>query len=171
MEVGCSRIWGLVPTTQNQVIGTPHMPALPATQARAPSTTPDPKSSNHHTEQWVQWKNKLYERHLLPWLGRGGREKTRKHTSTNAPNAEPSKNHEDMLRRMHNMQRSRWPLELPEDTKKATWKYYTHTLKRLQATPPKILIKPNANAMQRHTTPCQTNCATCSWSSTKLNCI
>ena len=26
MEVGCSRIWGLVPTTQTQVGGTPHRP-------------------------------------------------------------------------------------------------------------------------------------------------
>ena len=32
MEVGCSRIWGLTPTTQTQVGGTPHKPALPATQ-------------------------------------------------------------------------------------------------------------------------------------------
>ena len=30
MEVGCSRIWGLTPTTQTQVSGTPHKPALPA---------------------------------------------------------------------------------------------------------------------------------------------
>ena len=42
MEVGCSRIWGLTPTTQTQVGGTPHKPALPATQPRAPPTTPDP---------------------------------------------------------------------------------------------------------------------------------
>ena len=29
MEVGCSRIWGLKPTTQTQVSGTPHKPAYP----------------------------------------------------------------------------------------------------------------------------------------------
>ena len=51
MEVGCSRIWGLTPTTQTQVGGTPHKPALPATQPRAPLATPDPKSSTRHTEQ------------------------------------------------------------------------------------------------------------------------
>ena len=45
MEVGCSRIWGLEPTTQTLVSGTPHMPALPATQPQAPPVTPDPKSS------------------------------------------------------------------------------------------------------------------------------
>ena len=44
MEVRCSRIWGLTPTTQTQVGGTPHKPALPATQPRAPPATPDPKS-------------------------------------------------------------------------------------------------------------------------------
>ena len=51
MEVGCSRIWGLKPTTQTQVGGAPHKPALPATQHGAPPTTPDPKSSSRHTEQ------------------------------------------------------------------------------------------------------------------------
>ena len=51
MEVGCSRIWRLTPTTQTQVGGTPHKPALPATQPRAPSATQDPKSSTRHTEQ------------------------------------------------------------------------------------------------------------------------
>ena len=78
------RKWRLLAqgSTQNQVSGTPHKPALPATQARAPSITPDPKSSNHHTEQWVQWKNKLYERHLLPWLGEEGGKKLE---STQAP--------------------------------------------------------------------------------------
>ena len=59
MDVGCSGIWGLVPTTQTQVGGTPHMPALPATQPRAPPATPDPKSSTCHTEQGVQWKKLL----------------------------------------------------------------------------------------------------------------
>ena len=62
MEVGCSRIWGLVPTTQSHVGGTPHKPALPATQPRAPPATPDPKSSTRHTEQRVQWKNTLLKR-------------------------------------------------------------------------------------------------------------
>ena len=32
MEVGCSKIWGLKPTTQTQVGVTPHKPALTATQ-------------------------------------------------------------------------------------------------------------------------------------------
>lgn len=57
MEFGCARIWRLTPTTQTQVGGTPHKPAQPATQPRAPPTTPDPKPSTRHTEQWVQWKN------------------------------------------------------------------------------------------------------------------
>ena len=59
MEVGRSRIWRLKLTTQTQVGGTPHKPALPATQPRAPPTTPDPKSSTCHTEQWVQRLFKL----------------------------------------------------------------------------------------------------------------
>ena len=59
MEAGCSRIWELVLTTQNQVGGTPHKPAPPATQPRAPRATPDPKSSTRNTEQWVQWKKLL----------------------------------------------------------------------------------------------------------------
>ena len=84
MEVGCSRIWGLKPTTQSQVGGAPHKPALTATQARAPPTISDPKSSTHNTEQWVQWKT-IEER---PLLRRGS---TRKHTSATTPNTEPSK--------------------------------------------------------------------------------
>ena len=51
MEVGCSSIWGLKPTTQTQVGGTPHKPALLATQPRAPPAIPHPKSSTRHTEQ------------------------------------------------------------------------------------------------------------------------
>ena len=51
MEVGCSRIWGLKPTTQTQVSGTPLKPALLATQPRAPAATPDHKTSTRHTEQ------------------------------------------------------------------------------------------------------------------------
>ena len=51
MEVGCSMIWGLKPTTQTQVRGTPYKPAQPATQPRAPPATPDPKSNTRHTEQ------------------------------------------------------------------------------------------------------------------------
>ena len=43
MEIGCSRIWGLVTTTQTQVGGKSHKPALPATQPRSPPATPDPK--------------------------------------------------------------------------------------------------------------------------------
>ena len=62
MEVGCSRIWGLVPTTQSHVGGTSHKPALPTTQPRTPPATPDLKSSTCHTEQRVQWKNTLLKR-------------------------------------------------------------------------------------------------------------
>ena len=116
MEVGCSRIWGLKPTTQTQVGGTPHKPALPATQPRAPPTTPDPKSSTRHTEQWVQWKKSIEEGPLLTWIGRGGRGNTRKHTNATTPNAELKQSHEDMHRRTFNVQRSRRPLELPKDT-------------------------------------------------------
>jgi len=105
MEVGCSRVWGLKPTTQTQVGGTPHKPALPATQAWAPPTTPNPKSSTHNTKQWVQWKT-IEER---PLLRRGN---TRKYTSATTPNAKPSKT-----------MRSRWPLELP----KTPWKSTTRT--------------------------------------------
>ena len=57
----------------------------------------------------------IEERPLLPWIGRGGRGNTRKHMNATTPNAEPSKSHKDMRRRMTNMQRSSWPLELPED--------------------------------------------------------
>ena len=81
MEVGCSRIWGLKPTTQTQVGGTPHKPARLATQPWALPATPDSKSSTHHTEQWVEWKKTIEERPLLPWIGRGGRGNTRKHTT------------------------------------------------------------------------------------------
>jgi len=66
MEVGCSRIWGLVPTTQTQVSGTPHKPALPATKPQALPATPDPKSSTRHTEQCVQWEKNTKERPRLP---------------------------------------------------------------------------------------------------------
>ena len=61
MEVGCSRVWGLKPTTQIQVGGTRHKPALPANQPRTPPPTPtsEPNSSTRHTEQWVQWKKLL----------------------------------------------------------------------------------------------------------------
>ena len=136
MEVGCSRIWGLKPTTQTQVSGTPHKPAVSATQPQAPPATPDPKSSTRHTEQWVQWKKQL---------GRGGRGNPRKHTKATTPNAEPNKSHEDMRRRTPNMRRSRWLLELPED---ALGKQSVQTLQA----PPTILINPNANVMQRNTT-------------------
>ena len=40
---------------------------------------------------------------------------TRKHTNATTPNAEQSQSHEAMRRRTPNMQRSRWPLELPEN--------------------------------------------------------
>ena len=135
--VGCSRIWGLKPTSQTQVGGTPHKPTQPATQPRAPPTTPDPKSSIRHTEQWVQWKETIEERPLLPWIGRGGRGNTRKHTNATTPNAEPSQSHEDMRRRTPNMQRSRWPLEL-------------HVHATNTAGNPRNTNNPNANAMQRN---------------------
>ena len=79
----------------------------------------------------------IEERPLLPRIERGGRGNTRKHTNFTTPNAEPSQSHEAMRRRMPNMQRSRWPLELPEDA--------------LQAPPCNC---PNANAMPRHAMPC-----------------
>ena len=68
MEVGCLRIWRLKPTTQTQVGGTPHKPALPVTQPWAPSATPDRKSSTRHTEQLVKWKKLLRRGPLLPWM-------------------------------------------------------------------------------------------------------
>ena len=43
MEVGCPGAKGLVPQTQTQVGRTPHKPALPTTQPRAPpATQPQP---------------------------------------------------------------------------------------------------------------------------------
>ena len=53
MEVGCSKVWGLTPTTQTQVGGTPHKPVLPAIQPRAPPATPDPKSQIKHPSHWT----------------------------------------------------------------------------------------------------------------------
>ena len=101
MEVGCSSIWGLTPTTQTQVGGTPHKPALPATQPRAPLATPDPKSSSEFNGETIE------EKPLPPRIGRGGRGKTRKHTNATTPNAEPSQSDEAMRRRTSNMRRSR----------------------------------------------------------------
>ena len=72
MEVECSRIWGLKPTTQTQVGGTPHKPALPATQPLVPPATPDPKSSTRYTEQWVQWRKLLWRGPYIPKLGEEG---------------------------------------------------------------------------------------------------
>ena len=114
MEVGCSRIWGLKPTTQTQVGGTPHKPAQPAIQPWALPATSDPKSSTHHTEQWVQRKNYCGEA-PPPLIGRGGRGNTRKHTNATTPNAEPSESHKDMRRRTPDMQGGRWLLKLPDD--------------------------------------------------------
>ena len=111
MEVGCSRIWGLTPTTQTQVGGTPHKPALPATQPRAPPTTPDPKSQIPNqapvTLNSEFNRETIEEKPLLPRIGRGERGKTRKHTNATTLNAEPSQSHEAMRRYMPNMQRSR----------------------------------------------------------------
>ena len=137
MEVGYSRIWGLVPTTQIQVSGTPHKPALPATQPQAQPATPDPKSSTRHPEQGVQWKKKtLKERpRPLPWVGRGN---SRKHTSANTPNAEPSKTTRTCAGACINMQRSRWPLELPKDAMEKRHMEIIHAhAKNAASTPPK----------------------------------
>ena len=45
MEVGCSRIWGLQSTTQTQVGGIPHKPAVPATEPRAPPPLQTPNQA------------------------------------------------------------------------------------------------------------------------------
>ena len=138
MKVGCSRIWGLTPTTQTQVGGTPHKPAQypqPSHEPRPPPQTPNeapaPLNSTFNGET-------IEEKPLLPRIGRGGRGKTRKHTNATTSNAEPSQSHEAMRQRTSNMQRSRWPLELPNKTP---------TLQMLQAPP---AINPNANATPRH---------------------
>ena len=131
IQVGCPRIWGLVPTTQTQVGGTPHKPALPATQPRAPPTTPDPKSSTRHTQQWVQWKN--YKEGALTPLSRAGKylkAPERQYTERWA-----KQNHEDMRRRT---QKNRWPLELPGDIPEKPHMQMTHAhAKNAAGTAPK----------------------------------
>ena len=166
MEVGCSRIWGLVPTTQTQVGGTPHKPALPAPQPWALPATPDPKSSTRQSEQWVQWKN--YNGGALTPLSRERRAgkylkaPERQHTERWA-----KQSHEDIWRCMHIMQKNHWPLELQEDaTEKPHMQVrHAHAKNRCRHTP-KILINANANAnaTQRNAMPHQTNYmyATCS---------
>jgi len=60
MEVRClqeePRKWSCQPPTH--VARTPHKPALPTTQSRAPPATPSPSQSTHHTEPRVQWRDK-----------------------------------------------------------------------------------------------------------------
>ena len=144
----------------------------PSHEPRPPPQTPNqaPVTLN------ITFKGEtIEEKPLPPQIGRGGREKTRKHTNATTPNAEPSQSHKAMRRRMSNTQRSRWPLELPRKRPgQAPHSPIKHPrYKTLQAPPAK---NPNANATPRHATlrhamPCLTNCATCSWSLTKLNCI
>ena len=87
MVVGCSRIWGLKPTTQTQVSGKAH--------------------ERQHTKHWDK------------------------------------QSHEYMRRRKHNMRRSRWPLELPEDAteKRHTEIIHAHTTDAA-STPPQNTNKP-----------------------------
>ena len=144
MEVGCSRIWELKPTTQTQVGGTPHKPAQPATQPRVLPISSDPKSSTRHTEQWVKWKKTIEERPLLPWKGGGEREilESLRAPTHGMPSQAKSQGHVQApltnrtARRRHG---------------KAPHKNNTHT-QTLQA-PPKILINPNTNTMQCNATP------------------
>ena len=176
MEVACSRIWGLKPTTQTHAGGTPHKPALPATQPRAPAITPDPKSSTHHTEQWVQWKKKKRTLGKAPSpLNSEGRErKYYKAHERHDTERWARHNHEDMRRHTPNIQRSHWRPELPRRRPgKAPHGFNTRPLyKRCRnSSPPEILVNPNANTMPRYATTRQTNCTTCSWSLTKLSCI
>ena len=93
----------------------------------------------------------IEEKPLLPRIGRGGRGKTRKHTNATTPNAEPSQSHEAMRRRTSNMQKSRWPLELPENAlgKQPTDQQNTRAT-NASGTPP--AINPNANATPRNAT-------------------
>ena len=89
IEVGCSRIWGLKPTTQTQVSGTPRKPAQPAPQPRAPPATPDLKTSTRHMNCEFNGKPIEERRPLLPWIGRGGRGNTRKHIHQTLSQAKP----------------------------------------------------------------------------------
>ena len=115
MEVGCPRIWGLTPTTPKPR-SVEHPISLPYPQPthepcpppQTPNQAPVTLNSEFNGET-------IEEKPLLPRIGRGGRGKTRKHTNATTPNAEPSQSHEAMCRRTSNMQRSRWPLELPEN--------------------------------------------------------
>ena len=78
MEVGCSGTWGLVPPTQTRVGRTPHKPALPATQLRAPPANIQPQAKHpSHTEQEFNGKTKT--------TGRGGRGNTKNTQSTKTP--------------------------------------------------------------------------------------
>ena len=78
-----------------------------------------------------------------------------------------------MRRHTHNMQRSRWPLELHEDTTEKLHMEIIHAhAKNAAGIPPKywstLLLTP-CNATQRNAT--LANCATFSWLLTKFNCI
>ena len=137
MEVGCSRIWGLTPTTQIQVGGTnpiglpyPQPSHEPRPPPQTPKQAPVTLNSTFNGET-------IEEKPLPPRIGRGGRRKTRKHTNATTPNAEPSQSHEAMRRRTSNTQRSRWPLELPENTlgKHPTAQQNTRATKRYRHPP------------------------------------
>ena len=97
----------------------------PSHEPRPPPQTPNQAPATLNSEFNGET---IEERPLLPRIGRGGRGKTRKHMNATTPNAEPSQSHEAMCRRTSKMQRSRWPLELPENTlgKHPTDKQNTH---------------------------------------------
>ena len=59
-----------------------------------------------------------------------------------------------MRKRTPNMQRSRWPLEPPEDALEKHPSDFLHAhATNAAGTSPQILVNPNANAMQRYAMP------------------
>ena len=106
----------------------------PSHEARLPPQTPNqaPVTLNSAFNGET-----IEEKPLPPRIGRGGRGKTRKHTNATTPNAEPSQSHEAMCRRTSNTQRSRWPLELPENAlgKHPTAQQNTRATKRFRHPP------------------------------------
>ena len=94
MEVGCSRIWGLVPTTQPLVGGTPHKPALLATSpARHPRPPKQAPVTLNHKFSGKTIPNRESRE------GKYVKARERQHTKHWA-----KQNHEDMRRRTHNGQ-------------------------------------------------------------------
>ena len=154
----------------------------PSHEPRPPPQTPNqaPQTPNQAPVTLNSTFNgeTIEEKPLPPRIGRGGRVKTRKHTNATTPNAEPSQSHEAMRRRTSNTQRSRFPLELPENAlgKHPTAQQNTRATKRFRHPPQQTLtLTPRPATLRyatpRYATPRLTNCATCSWSLTKLNCI